>query len=63
MTILEPVFNFNIDFYYRFRPKEPPSVFIKGNTEREKSFELKKIIDKINFSQGTRQISRPLEKI
>ena len=44
--MFEPVFNFNINFYYRSRSKKPPLVFIKNNTEREKNFELEKIIDK-----------------
>ena len=34
--MLEPIFNFNINFYYYSRFKKPPSVFIKNNIKREK---------------------------
>ena len=46
VAIFEPISNSNIDFYYRSRLEEPPSVFIKNNIEREKNFELEKIVDK-----------------
>ena len=46
VAIFEPIFNFNIDFYYCSRPEKLSSVFVENNIKREKNFELKKIIDK-----------------
>ena len=46
MVIFEKILDSRTDFYYRLRFNKSPPVFIEENTEFEKNFELKKIIDK-----------------
>ena len=52
VAMLERVPDPNADPYHRPRPDEPPSVFVEGDTEHEKSFELEKIVDKQVSARG-----------
>ena len=46
MVIFEKIPDPRTDFYYRSRLNKFFFVFVEGDTEFEKNFELKKIIDK-----------------
>ena len=53
--MLKPGLVIEDDSYNRLRPDHPDSVFVDGDTEFLKSFEISKIIDKRVTHKGTRK--------
>lgn len=49
---LEPAPHPTMNPFHRPRPEEPPSVFVEGDTDTMKSFELERILDKRMIRKG-----------
>ena len=52
VAMLEPVPPPNEDPYNRPRPEQPSSIFVEGDTDNYKSYELEKIVDKRVSAKG-----------
>ena len=49
---LEPAPNPSDDPFRRPRPHQPPSVFVKGDTDKHKSFEIDRLLNKRTVRKG-----------
>ncbi len=49
---LEPTPNPAKDLFQRPRPQQPPSVFVEGNTDKHKSFEIDRLLNKRTIQKG-----------
>ena len=52
VTQLEPVSPPSEDLFARLFPSNPPLVFVKGNTDKLKSFEIEKLLNKHQVKKG-----------
>ena len=59
---LEPVPNPKSDPYHRERPDEPPSIFVEGDTDEYKSYEIDRLINKRVITKGRGQATEYLVK-
>ncbi len=49
---LEPALSPAEDFFQRPRPQHPPSVFVEGDTDHNKSFEIEHLLNKRTVKKG-----------
>lgn len=49
---LEPTLSPTKDPFSRFRPQQPPSIFVEGNTDHHKSFKIKRLLNKRTVKKG-----------
>ena len=49
---IEPAPDLSKDPFYRPRPQQPPSVFVEGDTDHHKSFEIDRLLNKRTVRKG-----------